>query len=115
MIAIIAIMILIAMEGEAMTPIRPVSDLRNKFTEISRDVHESGEPVFLTRNGVGDMVVMSLDTYEALEFDSSVYASLKEAEREAETTNTRYSTDEVLAAVRDALSVADETHELAHV
>ena len=98
-----------------MTPIRPVSDLRNKFTEISRDVHESGSPVFLTRNGVGDMVVMSLETYEALEFDSSVYASLKEAEREAETTGARYSTAEVLEAVRAALGDADSSRESSHV
>ena len=98
-----------------MTPIRPVSDLRNKFTEISRDVHESGSPVFLTRNGVGDMVVMSLETYEALEFDSSVYASLKEAEREAETTGIRYSTAEVLEAVRAALGDVDSSREPSHV
>ena len=60
-----------------MQSIRPISDLRNKFAEISRDVHESGEPVFLTKNGVGDMVVMSMETYEALEFDSRVYAKLQ--------------------------------------
>lgn len=41
-----------------MPHIRPVSDLRNKFTEISRIVHEGKEPVFLTKNGHGDMVVV---------------------------------------------------------
>ena len=40
-----------------MPHIRPVSDLRNNFAEISRIVHETGEPVFLTKNGYGDMVV----------------------------------------------------------
>ena len=39
--------------------IRPVSDLRNNFADISRTVHETGEPVFLTKNGYGDMVVLS--------------------------------------------------------
>ena len=41
-----------------MQTIRPVSDLRNKFAEISSDVHATGRPVFLTKNGTGDMVVM---------------------------------------------------------
>ena len=85
-----------------MTPIRPVSDLRNKFAEISADVHGSGQPVFLTRNGVGDMVVMSMEAYTALEFDSEVYHKLSEAERQAEATSTRFSTDEVLASLREA-------------
>lgn len=92
-----------------MTPIRPVSDLRNKFAEISRDVHESGKPVFLTKNGTGDMVVMSLEAYEALEFDSRVYSSLQEAEREAEVDDRRFSSKDVLAHMRAAL--ADEVYE----
>lgn len=83
-----------------MQQIRPISDLRNRFAEVSRDVHESNEPVFLTKNGVGDMVVMSMESFAALEFDSSVYAKLQEAEREAEATAKRYSSDEVLAAIR---------------
>ena len=41
--------------------IRPVSDLRNKFPEIEEVVLQTGEPVFLTKNGYGSMVVMSLD------------------------------------------------------
>lgn len=99
-----------------MQSIRPISDLRNKFAEISRDVHESGEPVFLTKNGVGDMVVMSMETYEALEFDSRVYAKLQEAEREAEVTGTRYSSDEVLASIRSVIARASEqTRVTSHV
>lgn len=49
-----------------MPQIRPISDLRNNFAEISRTVHESPEPVFLTKNGYGDMVVMSVELYEKL-------------------------------------------------
>ena len=48
-----------------MIHIRPVSDLRNKFTEIENVVKE-GSPVYLTKNGYGSMVVMSLEEYEAL-------------------------------------------------
>lgn len=86
-----------------MQHIRPISDLRNKFAEVSRDVHETHEPVFLTKNGVGDMVVMSMESFAALEFDSSVYTKLREAEREAEATERRYSSAEVLAALRSEL------------
>ena len=42
--------------------IRPVSDLRNKFTEIEKVV-EQGDPVYLTKNGYGTMVVLSIDAY----------------------------------------------------
>ena len=45
--------------------IRPVSDLRNKFPEVERYV-ENGEPVYLTKNGYGSMVVVSIDEYEKL-------------------------------------------------
>ena len=46
-----------------MNMIRPVSDLRNSFAEISKTVHESGQPVFLTKNGYGDMVVLSMEAF----------------------------------------------------
>ena len=87
-----------------MKSIRPVSDLRNSFAAISRDVHESGQPVFLTKNGAGDMVVMSMEAYEAMAFESEVYAALKEAEVEAELTDKRYSPEGVLASLRTAIA-----------
>lgn len=42
-----------------MNMIRPVSDLRNNFADISKTVHETAQPVFLTKNGYGDMVVLA--------------------------------------------------------
>ena len=60
-----------------MKKIRPISDLRNNFAEISRDVHEYNEPVFLTKNGYGDMVVMSMEAYENMQFESEIYFKLK--------------------------------------
>ena len=48
-----------------MINIRPISDLRNNFTEIE-SVVKKGEPVYLTKNGYGSMVVLSLEQYEAL-------------------------------------------------
>lgn len=86
-----------------MKMIRPVSDLRNNFAEISRTVHETAQPVFLTKNGYGDMVVLSMDAFEKLQLDSEIYGKLKDAEREAAATDTRYSSKDVLKAIRDAI------------
>ena len=86
-----------------MKMIRPVSDLRNNFAEISKTVHETSQPVFLTKNGYGDMVVLSMEAYENLQFESEVYFKLREAEKEAELTNTWYSSKEVLKAMKDAI------------
>ena len=83
--------------------IRPVSDLRNNFADISRAVHETAKPVFLTKNGYGDMVVMSMEAYESMRFESEVYAKLQAAEREAELTDARYSPKEVFEAMRAQL------------
>lgn len=84
-----------------MNNIRPVSDLRNNFAEISKTVHETKQPVFLTKNGFGDMVVLSMEAYESLQFESEVYFKLKEAEKEAEINSTRYSAKEVLKALKN--------------
>ncbi len=89
-----------------MPNIRPVSDLRNNFADISRTVHETGEPVFLTKNGYGDMVVMSIEAYECKLLESEVYFKLKEAEVEAKTTDKRYSHKEVFSDLK--AGVADK-------
>ncbi len=49
-----------------MPDIRPISDLRSRFAEISKLAHENGEPIFLTKNGYGDLVVLSVEAYEVL-------------------------------------------------
>ena len=75
-----------------MIQIRPVSDLRNKFSDIEKAVN-SGEPVFLTKNGYGSMVVMSLETYSQL--TEGVERALDEADRLAELDSKRLSHEEV--------------------
>jgi prevent-host-death family protein len=89
-----------------MKKIRPVSDLRNNFAEISRMVHETQEPVFLTKNGYGDMVVMSIEAYEAKQFESEIFHKLQEAQTEAESTEMRYSHEQVFSNLR--LKVAEK-------
>ena len=84
----------------AVPRIRSVSDLRNNFSDISRLVHESGEPVFLTKNGRGDMVVMSLEAYEEDRFQAEIYHKLKEAEIQAESTAKRCRHGEVMGKLQ---------------
>lgn len=90
-----------------MKMIRPVSDLRNHFADISKTVHETSEPVFLTKNGYGDMVVLSMEAFEKLQFESEVYSKLQEAEREAAMTDQRYSSKDVLKAMREVIRGED--------
>ena len=65
-----------------MPNIRPISDLRNKANEISEFCKATREPVFITKNGVGDMVVVSVETYERQQAQLELYAKLAEAEAE---------------------------------
>lgn len=81
-----------------MINIRPVSDLRNKFPEIEELVLKNGEPVYLTKNGYGSMVVMSIEQYAAL--TDPIEQKLDEADWMAETTNTRCTSEEVFQRVR---------------
>ncbi len=81
-----------------MMHIRPVSDLRNKYPEIEETVLKSGEPVFLTKNGYGSMVLLSLEQYAVLTDD--VEHALDEADRAAQLSDTRYSGEEVFSRVR---------------
>lgn len=85
-----------------MIKIRPVSDLRNKFPEIEDIVVREGQPVYLTKNGYGTMVVMSLEKYAELTDDIEI--KLDEADREAETTNVRYTHDEIFSRVRGRIN-----------
>lgn len=92
-----------------MIQIRPVSDLRNKFSEIEMLVNE-GQPVYLTKNGYGTMVVLSLEKYASLV--DNVEMELDEADEIAETTEERLSHDDVEAVISERLNspLAFELH-----
>lgn len=76
-----------------MINIRPVSDLRNKYPEIENLVLKEDEAVYLTKNGYGSMVVMSLEKYSKLlnniEYNEYIEKALDEADEEAENPNTK--------------------------
>lgn len=86
-----------------MKMIRPVADLQDRLADIVKTVHETGQPVFLTQDGYGDMVVLSMEAYENLLCDSEVYCKLQKSEQEAMLTRERYSVKEALAAVKDTI------------
>ena len=81
-----------------MPEIRPVSDLRNKFADISRIVHETSEPIYLTKNGYGDMVIMSMESYESTMKQLTLYKDIEISERQIE-----------LGQVKDARAALGET------
>ena len=67
-----------------MPQIRPITDLRNT-TEISELCHAKNEPLFITKNGYGDLVVMSIEAYEEMLETAQTDAAINEAERELAT------------------------------
>ena len=77
--------------------IRPVSDLRNNFTEIESVVRE-GSPVYLTKNGYGTMVVMSIEAYSRL--TDQLELALDRADYLAEKDPTRLSHEDVFGKLR---------------
>lgn len=50
-----------------MAMIRPCADLRNNYNEISKICHETNEPIFITKNGCNDLVILSNEAYESME------------------------------------------------
>lgn len=65
-----------------MPVIRPISDLRNNANEISDFCHRTREPVYITRNGTGDIVVVSVEEYERQQALLTLYGKLAVAEQE---------------------------------
>ncbi len=84
-----------------MIQIRPISDLRNKFTEIEKVVG-GGEPVYLTKNGYGSMVVLSLEAYSKL--IDSIEIALDEADKIAMEDMRRLSHEEVFSKLRRTIN-----------
>ena len=83
-----------------MIDIRPVSDLRNRFPEIEHAVNE-GHPVYLTKNGYGTMVLLSLAQYAAL--TEGVEQKLDEADRLAKESTQRMTHEEVFGKAREII------------
>ncbi len=82
-----------------MPQIRPITDLRNT-NEISEICHARREPVFITKNGYGDLVVMSIETYEAMVENAAIDAAITEAEAEFKQNGQLFDARETLTSLR---------------
>ena len=81
-----------------MPEIIPIRDLKNT-NAISKRCHETAEPIFVTKNGYGDMVIMSMETYEEMAGRIELYSKLQEGLADVEAKNTRPFAD-VMADLR---------------
>jgi len=86
-----------------MPQIIPIRDLKNTLN-ISRKCHESKEPIFITKNGYGDMVIMSMEMYEKSMFMNEVYLKLSDAEDQIKAGKT-LDADASLKSIRDKYNV----------
>ena len=84
-----------------MIQIRPISDLRNKFADIEKEV-SNGEPIVLTKNGYSSMVVMSIETYDKLA-NIDIEDALDAADFDAKNNPTRYTHEEVFNSIREKI------------
>ena len=86
-----------------MPVIKPISDLRNKANEISALAHESNEPIFITKNGEGDMVVMSIAQYSNMQRKLELYSKLAVAQAQKAAGDKGRPLDQVMKDLRKQL------------
>ncbi len=86
-----------------MIEIRPISDLTYNLPEIEKAI-EQGKQVFLTKNGYGSMVVLSMEEYSKLTNSDSIEIKLDEADLEAKDTSVRLIHKEVFGSIREAMN-----------
>ena len=81
------------------------AELRNKYNEVSEQCHRYGEPTFVTKNGKGDLAIMSMDTYERLTAGgmAELYGLLDEGHADVESGRTRPAS-EVIESLRERLN-----------
>ena len=84
--------------------IKPISDLRNKSNEISKLAHESSEPIFITKNGEGDMVLMSMANYSKLQLKLDLLSKLSIAQKQRAEGDNGTSLKEVMSNIRNIIN-----------
>ncbi len=83
-----------------MIEIRPIKDLRDT-TEISKLCEESKEPIYITKNGYGHLVVMSMETYKEKLAKAELYEKLAEAENQIKNGEKLLNAEDVFDSLRD--------------
>ncbi len=90
-------------EWEMMPQIIPIRDLKNT-SEISQMCKESDEPIYITKNGYGDMVIMSMEVYKKKMFMLDVYDRLLAAEEQIKSGKT-LAADASIKSIREKFDV----------
>lgn len=83
--------------------IKPISDLRNKSNELSNLAHSSKEPIFITKNGEGDLVLMSLENYSKMELKLELLSKLSVAQNQKATGDKGRTLKQVMGNVRKTI------------
>jgi PHD/YefM family antitoxin component YafN of YafNO toxin-antitoxin module len=82
-----------------MPSIRPISDLGDHFEEIHREAHEGCDPIFLTKDGYGDLVILSMEAWEAKQFKTDIYHRLISTETESNPNEEHLSREEIFSGI----------------
>ena len=86
-----------------MPVIKPISDLRNKANQISELAHQLNEPIFITKNGEGDMVVMSMAQYGQLQLKLELFSKLAVAQAQKASGDKGRTLQQVMKDIRKRL------------
>jgi prevent-host-death family protein len=84
--------------------IKPISDLRNKSNEISKLAHSSNEPIFITKNGEGDLVVMSMSHYSKIELKLELLSKLSVAQNQRINSDKGRTLKQVMTKIRENIN-----------
>ncbi len=84
--------------------IKPISDLRNKSNEISKLAHTSNKPIFITKNGEGDLVVMSMSHYSKMQLELELLSKLSVAQNQRINGDKGRSLKQVMENIRENIN-----------
>jgi prevent-host-death family protein len=84
--------------------IKPISDLRNKSNEISKLANDSNEPIYITKNGEGDLVVMSMSHYSKMQLKIDLLSKLSVAQKQKSSGDTGNSLKQVMSKIRTMIN-----------
>lgn len=84
--------------------IKPISDLRNKSNEISKLANDSDEPIYITKNGEGDLVVMSMNHYSKMQLKLDLLSKLSISQKQKSAGDTGISLKQVMTKIRTIIN-----------
>lgn len=86
--------------------IKPISDLRNKSNEISELAHSSDEPIFITKNGEGDLVVMSMAYYSKMQLKIDLLSKLSVAQNQKAAGDKGQTLKQIMSNIRTTINAS---------